>query len=201
MKKIVSFVMAAVACLLMAMPAQAQLRFGVKGGVNLSKVTFSRDVFKGDNRMGFFIGPTAELTIPIIGLGVDVAALYNQTDSEVKGELGSTTYGVSETLKSFEIPVNLKWTFGLGSTLGVFLAAGPQFGFHIGDRDYADIFNMKKRYNSFNVGGGLKLFRHIQLGVNYNFGLNDMAHFVKEYEGKDVEFKRKTWQFSLAYMF
>ena len=39
MKKIISVLMVAV-CLMMAAPAQAQLHFGVKGGLNLSKVEF-----------------------------------------------------------------------------------------------------------------------------------------------------------------
>lgn len=39
MKKIFSAFMIAICCLAMAMPAQAQLiKFGVKGGVNLTKV-------------------------------------------------------------------------------------------------------------------------------------------------------------------
>ena len=40
MKKIFGALMIAV-CIGMAMPAQAQLHFGVKGGLNLSKASFS----------------------------------------------------------------------------------------------------------------------------------------------------------------
>ena len=61
MKKILSTLMV-VACLWIAIPAQAQLKFGLKGGLNISTLTFSEDVFKGDNRTGFFIGPMAEFT-------------------------------------------------------------------------------------------------------------------------------------------
>ena len=127
MKKILSALMI-VACLFMAMPAQAQFQFGLKGGLNISKLTFSEDIVKGDNRTGFFIGPMAEFTIPIVGLGVDVAALYNQ--SGAKAQSGNEE--VSQTFKSIEVPVNLKWTLGLGSTLGAYIAAGPQFGFNVG---------------------------------------------------------------------
>lgn len=49
MKKIISVLMVAV-CLMMAAPAQAQLHFGVKGGLNISKLSFSKDAFKGDNK-------------------------------------------------------------------------------------------------------------------------------------------------------
>ena len=50
MKKIFGALMIAV-CIGMAMPAQAQLHFGVKGGLNLSKASFSdvKTNFKKDN--------------------------------------------------------------------------------------------------------------------------------------------------------
>ena len=85
MKKIISVLMVAV-CLMMAAPAQAQLHFGVKGGLNISKLSFSNHDLKGDNKTGFFVGPMAEFTLPIIGIGADVAALYSQTDLAARGE-------------------------------------------------------------------------------------------------------------------
>ena len=121
MKKILSILMV-ITCLGMAMPTQAQIKFGLKGGLNITTLTFSDDVFKGDNRTGFFIGPMAEFTIPVIGLGVDVAALYNQAKG--KADYYEERASQNETLKTFEIPVNLKWSFGMGSTLGAYIAAG-----------------------------------------------------------------------------
>ena len=199
MKKMVS-VLAVAICLIMALPSQAQIRFGVKGGVNISKVTFSGDMFRGDNRTGFYIGPTAEFTIPMLGLGIDASALYNQTEARSEG-MGSNLSEASEKMRSIELPVNLKWSVGMGSALGVFVAAGPQFGFNMGDDNYAHIFKMSNCYTSFNVGGGLKLFRHIQAGVNYNFGISRLAKTTDVYEGMASNMRRKTWQFSLAYMF
>ena len=200
MKKTLS-IFAVIACLFMAIPAQAQMfKLGVKGGLNVTQVTFSKNVFKGDNRSGFFIGPMAEITIPLAGLGLDVAALYNQTEAKLNG-LGSNLPETTEKMKSIEIPVNLKWSMGLGSMLGVFVAAGPQFGFNVGDGHYADAFNMKTCYTSFNLGAGVKLFRHLQAGVNYNFGISKLAKAISDdYEGS-VDMKRKGWQISLAYTF
>lgn len=203
MKKILSTLVLAVA-LLMALPAQAQFHFGLKGGLNISKVSFSQDIVDGDNRTGFFVGPMAEFTIPVVGLGFDVAALYNQADARVS--LAGHQVA-SETLKSIEVPINLKWSFGLGSTLGAYLAAGPQFGFNVGDGHFTDAFDMKTCYTSFNVGAGVKLLRHIQVGVNYNFGISKMAKFVADqadwdYEGSNLgDMKKNTWQISLAYLF
>lgn len=137
----------------------------------------------------------AEFTIPIVGLGVDVAALYNQ--SGAKAQSGNEE--VSQTFKSIEVPVNLKWTLGLGSTLGAYIAAGPQFGFNVGSGHFTESFDMKSCNTSFNVGAGVKLLGHLQAGVNYNFGLSKMARSVDDQ--MTIEMKRNTWQISLAYMF
>ena len=78
MKKIFGALMIAI-CIAMAMPAQAQIHFGVKGGLNLSKASFSNvsENFKKDNFTGFFIGPSVKFTLPVVGLGIDAAALYD----------------------------------------------------------------------------------------------------------------------------
>lgn len=117
MKKIFSVFMIAMCCLSLAMPTHAQLiKFGVKGGVNLSKIDWDGG-YKGnkDNATGFFIGPMAEVTIPIVGLGLDGALLFSQKGKDDGKQTG------------LDIPVNLKYTIGLGSLLGIYVAAGPDF--------------------------------------------------------------------------
>ena len=70
-------------------------------------------LLKGIIRLVFLAGPMAEFTLPIIGIGADVAALYS-TDLGVDGEK-------TMKLKTFAVPVNLKWSFGLGSMLGAYI--------------------------------------------------------------------------------
>ena len=41
-----------------SMTAQAQFDFGVKGGLNLSKLSLDKKVVSSDNQVGWFIGPT-----------------------------------------------------------------------------------------------------------------------------------------------
>ena len=116
MKKVFSMLMVAVA-LMMAAPAQAQLiKFGVKGGMNFSELdTDVKSWYDAkENSTGFFIGPMAEITLPIIGLGVDGALMYSQRGSgDVKQQ-------------GLEVPVNLKYTFGLGSMLGSYSCTSPK---------------------------------------------------------------------------
>ncbi|WP_455589279.1 porin family protein [Bacteroides rodentium] len=186
MKKIFSAFMIAVCCMFMAMPAQAQLlKWGVKGGVNMTKIDWDGG-YKGnkDNSTGFFIGPMAEFTIPIVGLGIDGALLFSQRG---KGNVKQT---------GAEVPVNLKYTIGLGSLLGIYVAAGPDFFFDFKKKDYVD---RKKAQVALNLGAGVKLLKHLQVGVTYQLPMGDS--FTWEEAGKAFGAKNKTWQVSAAYLF
>lgn len=195
MKKVLSTLLLVVCCWL-AIPAQAQIHFGVKGGLDVSKLSCSTDMFKGDNRTGFFIGPMMEFTVPVLGIGIDAAALYAQ--SGLKAESKDGLESETETLKSIEVPINLKWTIGLGSTLGVYLAAGPQFGFNLDDKLWDNI-EAKKCAVSVSVGAGLKLIQHLQIGVNYNIGASKLANIGDE--NFEANIRKNSWQVSLAYIF
>lgn len=186
MKKVLCIMLLTVMGLALSTPAQAQLfKFGVKGGVNVSKLDL--DDIK-DNSTGFFVGPMAEITIPLAGLGVDASLLYSQ-----KGDGDFKQQGL-------DIPINLKYTFGLGSALGIFVTAGPDFYFDFnGDFRYnGQSISRKNAQVGINVGAGLKLLRHLQLAANYNIPLGDSFTWDKIQE---LDTKNKTWQLSLAYIF
>jgi hypothetical protein len=194
MKKVLSILMVAVA-LMMAAPAQAQLiKFGVKGGMNFSELDFSVKNYGEvkDNSTGFFIGPMAEITLPIIGLGVDGALMYSQRNTGV-GEGKMKQQGL-------EVPINLKYTFGLGSMLGIYLAAGPDFFFNFKDIESIAGLETEKSQISVNLGAGLKLLRKLQVGLTYQIPLSDS--FMRDINGgTNFTAKTKTWQVSLAYIF
>lgn len=199
MKKLISALMIAV-CIGMAMPAQAQLvKFGVKGGVNLAKADFDKSVFKTDNFTGFFIGPMAEVTVPLIGIGLDGALLFSQRGVKVNNE--------SVKQNGLDIPINLKYTIGLGSALGVYVAAGPDFYFKFsGDEKYDDFkLSEKDAQIGINIGAGVKLLRHLQVGFNYNIPLNKTAKISDLLLTQDIRpdnsYKTKMWQISAAYIF
>ncbi|MBQ8672879.1 MAG: porin family protein [Bacteroides sp.] len=188
MKKIIVLMMA-VCALAVALPSQAQIKWGVKGGLNLSKLDIE-NAGESSNTTGFFIGPMAEVTIPVIGLGVDGALLYSQ-----RGKGDWKQQGV-------EIPVNLKYTFGLGSTLGVYLAAGPDFFFNFKDIKLAgNDIESKNTQVGLNLGAGVKLLRHLQVGVNYQIPLGDSFTVESVVNGVAGNGKTKSWQVSVAYLF
>lgn len=151
-----------------------------------------KNVGTSDNTTGFFIGPMAEITIPVLGLGVDGALMYSQ-----RGEDDWKQQGI-------EIPVNLKYTIGLGSLLGVYVAAGPDFFFNFKDIDWENVKTNKTQVG-LNLGVGVKLIKHLQVGVNYQIPLGDSFSLknatdaiVDEIGGNG---KTKTWQISAAYIF
>ena len=115
--------------LLSFIPASAQFSWGIRGGVNLVNNDITavnkQSALDKSSYTGFFIGPMAEIQIPIIGIGIDAALLYSQKGLELQeGNMKN---------QSLSVPVYLKYTFGLGNFLGIFGQVGPQFDYKLGD--------------------------------------------------------------------
>lgn len=201
MKKIFAVMLMAVA---FAMPSNAQIKFGLTGGLNLTNVNVKDAQGTVKSRAGFFIGPTVKFTLPVVGLGVDAAAVYDQRE----GKIGEGD--ASKTLKaqSIQIPINLRYGFGIGSLAEIFAFAGPQFGFNVGsNQKFDDIkseWTLKSSNLSANIGIGATVLSHLQAKFNYNFALGKTGEFEATYNGvKDAigSAKFNTWQISLAYWF
>jgi hypothetical protein len=192
----------------MTWSVQAQgLKFGVKGGLNISKMSFSKDVFDSDNKTGFYVGPTIKLSLPL-GFGLDIAALYDQRSTDVKTDAkpsGTTVavYAGDEkiTQKSIQIPVNLRYNIGLAASAGIYLAAGPQFGFPVGDKVYntkVGEYRLKDANLSINFGAGVYLLKHLEVGFTYNLAAGKSGEF-KNWD--DVDTHNNAWQIGAAIYF
>ena len=86
MRKIFTAAIVAATMLFSTSSAQAQVKFGLKGGLNVTNMSLNSEVFDADNQTGFFIGPTVKFTLPIVGLGIDASALYDQRDAKITVE-------------------------------------------------------------------------------------------------------------------
>ncbi len=180
--------------------AQSQLRFGIKGGVNMSDVSFDKEIFKSDYMTGFHIGPTVEFMFATIG--VDAALLYSQKGFEAGGENFKNSY--------LEVPVNAKFKLGL-PVVSPYFSAGPYVNFRIAGDDVWDlpgnVEGLKNQLDAKNFGAGLNfsvgadLLSMLQLSVTYSWELTD------SYESFDVANvgsytgKSKTWLISATYFF
>lgn len=184
-----------------AMQAQG-IKFGLKGGLNISNMSFSEDVIKSDNQTGFFVGPSVKISLPA-GFGVDIAVLYDQRSAKVaETATGATSTGDEDIKqKSFNIPVNLRYNIGLGSIAGIYLAVGPQFGFPVGEKWYktkVGDYRLRDANLSFNFGAGVTLIKHVEVGFTYNLAAGKSGEF-KDFN--DIDTHNHAWQISAAYYF
>ena len=199
MKKVTGLVLIILMAFI-AVPAKSQLKFGVKGGLNISSVHLNSDILKADNVTGFQIGPMIETTIPLIGVGLDAAILYSQKGRKLKSETG-----ISRNVKQvyIDVPVNLKWKFGLPIIKG-YLAAGPYIGFRVGGDKFWEIpgsvvgqVKAKNFSAGLNFGAGVELISHLQVGINYGLGLTDNYSSDKF----DMKAKNRGWSITAAVLF
>jgi hypothetical protein len=194
MKKLFALVLMAVA---FAMPSKAQFSWGIQAGLNMSNVSVKDAPSSINSRTGFFVGPTIKFSLPIVGLGIDASALYDQRE----GKAGD------ETIKSqsIQVPINLRYGFGLGSMAEIFAFAGPQFGFKLGgDKNYGvGDWTLKSSNFSANIGLGLTLMSKLQAKFNYNVALGKTGEFesVSQTAKQVIDAKFNAWQISLAYFF
>lgn len=213
MRKIFTAAIVAATMLFSTSSAQAQVKFGLKGGLNVTNMSLNSEVFDADNQTGFFIGPTVKFTLPIVGLGIDASALYDQRDAKITVEDNGASVESKIKNQSINIPINLRYGVGLGSTASVYLFAGPQFGFNVGDKNqslFKDMgeWRLKSSTFSVNVGLGAMLLSHLQISANYNIAcgktgettvssaLGELAESAAKKRGR-----ANAWQIGLAYYF
>ena len=208
MKKILSTALVAV-MLMLASQAQAQIKFGVKGGLNVTTMKFNRHVLDKSNSEGFYFGPTMKFTLPVVGLGVDASALYNQCSSKMTAEQGNeqiiTNREETLTRQAISIPVNLRYDVGLGDDASIYFFAGPQASFNVGGKIKDIDWKWADTDFSVNVGFGVMLLSHLQVNTNYNVGIGKTGelgeHSVFTHLRKDFHGRANTWQLGLAYYF
>lgn len=209
MKKILMLLFAAVA---LSLPSQAQVKFGLKGGLNLTNLSLSESI--GNNlksKEGFHIGPTVKIGLPVPGLSVDASALYDQRSAKVSVTRGVSGAEVESTLKSqsLQVPINIRYAVGLGSVANLFAFAGPQFGFNLGDKnkkilDDAANWTLRSSNVSANLGIGTTILDHLQITANYNFALGktgEVELWDATKQTLNADGKASSWQISAAYFF
>lgn len=225
------FILALLVAIVTVSSASAQFRFGVKAGLNVNKLHFNEKLASADNSCGWNAGVMTEFTVPIIGICLDASLMYSRMNnaSDVKyndvivttpgnpnGSLGSVegvtgnpadekalnVYG-----KNFiEIPINLKYKFSLpvvGSIIKPYLYTGPCFAFRLDKKVLDPINNIKsKAYQvAWNVGLGVELIRHLQIGASYGFGINNVVSHITDLPVEPIKAKNNYWTVSAAYLF
>ena len=211
MKKILMLIVVAVG---ISLPSQAQVKFGLKGGLNLTNLSMSESI--GNNlksKEGFHVGPTVKIGLPVPGLSLDASALYDQRSAKVSvSNLNGTETESTIKSQSLQVPINIRYAVGLGSVANLFAFAGPQFGFNLGNKNQkiledAANWTLRSSNVSANLGIGATILGHVQVTANYNFALGKTGE-VELNDGAAATWntltgksKANAWQVSAAYFF
>lgn len=203
-KHLLSIVFIAVA-LMTSSVADAQIRFGVKAGLNLSSLSLSSNNLDWSykHRPGFHVGAVVDFKVPLAGLGADISVLYDQRN--FRTDNGDGTYS-NDKLKYISIPINIKYTFGFDEVASLYLATGPQFSFNVDNAGLSldipdsagkiiDSFKAKNFDFYWNLGIGFTVINHIRLGYTYNIPC------TKSLDSPYGSVKNKTNQITLTYLF
>ena len=158
--------------------AQAQIRIGAKGAFQLANMQFNTDALRSSNRVGFSIGPTVKIGLPLPGMAIDVAALYDQRDLKVQE--------LTFRQKSILLQGDARCGVGIGDVLGIFFLAGPQFSFNVGDdiihwftnNGDSKQFSLQETMLSFNLGLGVTFANHLEGTITYNVPISKTADFT-----------------------
>ena len=176
--------------------ANAQFRFGIKGGANIVNVKFNDEVLKSDNITGFHFGPVIESMFGRGGIGFDLALLYSQKGFEAG----------TRTVKNdfLEVPVNVKFKFGT-PLVNPYFAVGPYAAFRVNGEETWNLIVNQVKTQSFGAGlnfaAGAEIFDHLQLGVTYSLGLTDDYKTFKPDLAGSYFGKVHTWQIAATFFF
>ncbi|MBQ0061630.1 MAG: porin family protein [Bacteroidaceae bacterium] len=196
MKKIIFTLLCMIT--LMAAPAQAQVKFGVSGGISMNKVSLKGTEI-GKNYTGWYLGPTVEVGLPITGIKIDGSIQYAYNGAKLSQN------GIDQNINSsyISVPLNAKFNFGISSLASIFLSAGPQFDWLVGTKEHklfdAQNYTMRSSQVSINLGGGVRVFDQFQIGLSYNISCGDATDKALTMVGK--AFKNNTWKLGLLVFF
>lgn len=174
-----------ISILFSTLSAEAQVGFGLKGGLNLSTLNIDDPELSYDSRTGYHAGIFLRGKFDKIGIQPELL-LFTQN-----GDLKSSLFGTAkESFTYLSIPLIFKF-YPIG---GLNFQVGPQFGFLIdGDREVntvlgSDTYDITDYYKksdlSVSVGGGYDFNFGLGLDVRYNIGVKDINDAANGEEAK-----------------
>lgn len=170
--------------------ANAQFKFGVKAGLNVNHLSLSELKVDENNKAGWTAGVMTEFQVPIIGLCLDLSVMYARLNND------------ADNKNFIQIPLNVKYKFQLpvvSSFLAPYIFTGPSFDFKL-DKNTVNAFKTKTFQAVWNVGLGIELIRHLQIGASYGFGINNiMDKVITDMTGEKLH--NNYWTITAAYLF
>ena len=190
--------------------ANAQdVKFGVKGGLNLSNFSGDTEPFDMKTRVGFNVGGFVEIKFSE-KFALQPELLYSTQGSKVDNFGVDTDQGFLTGDATFNFTyINIPVMFKYYAAEKFWIEAGPQIGFLTSaklktevdgygssDQDVKDIFESVDF--GLNLGLGYDFTEKISVGARYNLGLSNIA---KTEDGDDSKLHNGVFSLSAAYKF
>lgn len=176
----------------------AQVKFGVKAGVNFANVS-GDDMDDMDSRIAPLFGGFANIGLTD-KLAFQPELLYSMKGAKESGSMDGMDYDATVKLSYIDVPLMLKYNISGGLNI----QAGPQLGLLMsadyemeagGESESMDIKDELKGMDlGFNLGAGYD-FGSLGVDVRYNLGLSNIA------DSDDGDIKNNAIQIGVSYAF
>ncbi len=176
--------------------AGAQVRFGIKAGLN--GYNFSGDDADDDYKTKIGLNGGGLVNIPVAeNFSVQPEVLYSSEGSQYT----QSPYTVKLNLTYINVPVLIQFN----SSSGFYVEAGPQIGFLASAKrvdkgdDFEDEEDIKEVFKTTNIsvagGAGYRHSSGFGIGARYNFGLVNIV------DDEDADIKTGGFQVGISYLF
>lgn len=198
-----------------AISANAKIvNFGIKAGLNVNKLSFNKEFIdkltSPDNSAGWEAGVMAEINLPVVGLGFDASLMYARMNNSTQaytdnfdGQREEYFNGKNAGKNFLMIPINVKYKFQIPAIkkfMAPYIFTGPDFAFKL-DKNFGDALKTRTCQVAWNVGVGIQLIDHIQIGASYGFGINNIAEKTGYINSPEAVVKNNYWTVTAAWIF
>lgn len=181
--------------------ANAQFKFGPKIGLTVNDMHFNKSVVDADNQTGWTAGLMGEFTVPVIGIGADISAMYVRRNTKFLNEQGLSK---KDDRDYIEIPLNIKYKLSLpvvSKFVLPYVAAGPSVSFLTSRRSIENAYKNKSVDWALNFGFGVQLLSKVDINARYGLGLTKAINAFDNTTNAGIEGKNRYWTISAAYFF
>ncbi|MDL2241381.1 PorT family protein [Bacteroidales bacterium OttesenSCG-928-L03] len=215
----------------LSVPAFSQVKFGVKGGLNVSEVSGYDKFYKSLNgifgesstglneksKSGYHLGVMMQADIPATDFFIQPELLFSNQGSKLEMSVNLGAVGLdkitttrADNLNYLQLPIYAGYRIDLGTGLELILAAGPYFSYGV----YASNDEFKKngglvKLDRFDMGlsfmGGIQLNDKMQITVGYDWGVKNIADSDKWDSGESniklPSIRNRNLKLSVGYFF
>ncbi|MDR3180605.1 MAG: PorT family protein [Prevotellaceae bacterium] len=187
MKKIIILL----AALVVAINADAQIKLGLKAGLDFSEMSFSSAKNSDESnkytmdakRTGWHLGMAMKMSFPLLPITLQPELLF------------STKGAKDVTLNYIEIPVNLQWGISIGK-IRPYAELSPYFSYLVGSNKPLESLNTWD--GGLGLGLGIDIWK-LQISAKYVWGLGKVADIKGVNEEVVGSFKNRITRISIGY--